>query len=94
MNREGITPASLVGGSIQEQTAQCLKNVKAILLEAGSFLDSVVSATFILVGPDGFIEMDKEWVKWLPKDLPARQSAFLPFQSNGMKISVAVIAEA
>jgi 2-iminobutanoate/2-iminopropanoate deaminase len=38
----------VVGASIQEQTRQCLANVRAILTAAGSGLDKVVSATFIL----------------------------------------------
>ncbi len=84
----------VAGGSIQAQTAQCLKNIEAILQEAGSSLDKVVSATFILGDPDDFTGMNEEWVKWFPKDPPARQGAKLPIQSKGMKISIAVIAEA
>ena len=84
----------VVGITIQEQTAQCLKNIDAILQAAGSSLDQVVSATFILGDPDDFAGMNEEWVKWFPKDPPARQGAKLPIQPKGMKISIAVIAEA
>jgi reactive intermediate/imine deaminase len=38
----------VVGETIQEQTRQCLRNVEAILKAAGSSIDSVVQATFIL----------------------------------------------
>ena len=38
----------VIGTSIQEQTGQCLKNIEAILLAAGSSLDKAVSATWIL----------------------------------------------
>ncbi len=84
----------VVGTTIQEQTAQCLKNIEAILHAAGSSLDKIVSATFILDDPHDFAGMNEEWVKWFPKDPPARQGAKLPIQSKGMKISIAVIAEA
>lgn len=84
----------VVGTTIQEQTAQCLKNIDAILHAADSSLDKVVSATFILGDPNDFAGMNEEWVKWFPKDPPARQGAKLPIQPKGMKISVAVIAEA
>jgi 2-iminobutanoate/2-iminopropanoate deaminase len=84
----------VVGITIQEQTAQCLKNVDAILQAAGSSLDKIVSATFILGDPNDFAGMNEEWMKWFPKDPPARQGAKLPIQPKGMKISVAVIAEA
>lgn len=84
----------VVGLNIQEQTAQCLKNIDAILQAAGSSLDKIVSATFILGDPNDFAGMNEEWLKWFPKDPPARQGAKLPIQSKGMKISIAVIAEA
>ena len=84
----------VVGTTIQEQTAQCLKNIDAILQAAGSSLDRIVCATFILGDPNDFAGMNEEWLKWFPKDPPARQGAKLPIQPKGMKISVAVIAEA
>ena len=84
----------VVGTTIQEQTAQCLKNVEAILLAAGSSLEKVVSATFILGDPNDFAGMNEEWMKWFPKNPPARQGAKLPIQPKGMRISIAVIAEA
>ena len=83
----------VVGLTIQEQTAQCLKNIEAILQATGSSLDKTVSATFILGDPNDFAGMNEEWVKWFPKDPPARQGAKLPIQPKGMKISIAVIAE-
>ena len=88
------TTGEVVGATIQEQTAQCLKNIEAILQAAGSSLDKVVSATFILADPNDFTGMNEEWVKWFPKDPPARQGAKLPIQPKGMKISIAIIAEA
>jgi len=84
----------VVGETIQEQTRQCLRNVEAVLHAAGSSLDKVVSATFILGDAGDFAGMNEEWGKWFPKDPPARQGAKLPIQPKGMKISIAVIAEA
>jgi 2-iminobutanoate/2-iminopropanoate deaminase len=82
------------GESIQAQTGQCLRNVEAILQAAGSTLDKVVSATFILGDENDFAGMNEEWGKWFPEDPPARQGAKLPIRPKGMKISIAVIAEA
>jgi 2-iminobutanoate/2-iminopropanoate deaminase len=89
-------PASgaIVGTTIQEQTAQCLRNIAAILDAAGSSLDNAVSATFILADPADFAGMNEEWVKWFPRDPPARQGAKLPIQVPGLRISIALIAEA
>ena len=83
----------VVGATIQEQTAQCLKNIEAILQAAGCSLEKIVSATFILEDPNDFAGMNEEWLKWFPQDPPARQGAKLPIQSKGIKISIAVIAE-
>jgi 2-iminobutanoate/2-iminopropanoate deaminase len=82
-----------VGETIQEQTAQCFKNIAAILRAAGSSLDQVVTATFIMVNESDFPGMNDEWAKWFPKDSPARQGAKLPISPPGMRISIAVIAE-
>jgi len=84
----------VTGESIQEQTRQCLRNVSAILAAAGSALTKVVSATFILAEESDFAGMNEEWVKWFPSDPPARQGAKLPIRPKGMKVSIAVIAEA
>ena|SRR5258706_11426855 len=84
----------VVGTAIQEQTAQCLRNIEAILQAAGSSLDKAVSATFILGEESDFAGMNEEWGKWFPKDPPARQGAKLPIRPKGMKISIALIAEA
>ena len=84
----------ILGTTIQEQTNQCLKNIQTILEAAGSSMDKVVSATFILAEPDDFMGMNEEWLKWFPNDKPARQGAKLPLQVPGLKLSIAVVAEA
>ena len=84
----------VVGTTIQEQTAQALRNVAAVLAAAGSSLDKAVSATFILAEESDFARMNEEWARWFPKDPPARQGAKLPITPKGIKISIALIAEA
>jgi 2-iminobutanoate/2-iminopropanoate deaminase len=92
----GLDPRTgqLAGPTIQEQTRQCLENVSAVLAAAGSSLDRVVSATFILRDPADFAGMNEEWGRWFPADPPARQGAMLPVDEPGLKVSIAVIAEA
>src|SRR6202167_4954892 len=85
---------TVVGSTIQEQTRQCLKNISAILEEAGSSLDKVVSATVVLADEDDFSGMNEEWLKWFPSAPPARQGAKLPVKVPGLKVSIAAIAEA
>lgn len=90
-----VDPATgqISGPGIQEQTRQCLTNIAAILEEAGSSLDQLVSATVILADEDDFAGMNEEWLRWFPSDPPARQGAKLPVKIPGLKISIAAIAE-
>jgi 2-iminobutanoate/2-iminopropanoate deaminase len=95
----GTSPAdpetgTLVGTTIQEQVRQSLTNVSAILEAAGSSMDRIVSATVVLADEDDFPGMNEEWLRWFPSDPPARQGAKLPVRVPGLKVSIAVIAEA
>jgi len=88
------TTGGFAGTTIQEQTRQCLTNIAAILDAAGSSIDKVASATVILADEDDFAGMNEEWMRWFPVDPPARQGAKLPVKVDGLKVSIAVIAEA
>lgn len=91
-----VDPATgaISGTTIQEQTAQCLSNIRAILEEAGSSMDKIASMTVVLADEDDFAGMNEEWLKWFPSDPPARQGARLPARIPGLKVSIAAIAEA
>jgi 2-iminobutanoate/2-iminopropanoate deaminase len=82
------------GSTVQEQTRQCLTNIQAILEEAGSSLDKVVSVTVVLADEDDFAGMNEEWLRWFPSNPPARQGAKLPARIPGLRVSIAAIAEA
>jgi 2-iminobutanoate/2-iminopropanoate deaminase len=95
----GTAPADpatgqLIEGTVQAQVAQCLRNISAILEAAGSSLDKAVSATLVLADEDDFAGANEEWAKWFPVDPPARQGAKLPVRMPGLKVSIAMIAEA
>lgn len=82
------------GTTIQEQTRQCLTNIAAILEDAGSSLDKIVTVTVILADEEDFAGMNEEWLRWFPSHPPARQGAKLPAKIPGLKVSIAAIAEA
>jgi 2-iminobutanoate/2-iminopropanoate deaminase len=95
----GTAPADpatgqLIEGAIQDQVAQCLRNISAILEAAGSSLDKAVSATVVLADEDDFAGVNEEWLRWFPTNPPARQGAKLPVRVPGLKVSIAMIAEA
>jgi 2-iminobutanoate/2-iminopropanoate deaminase len=95
----GTAPADpdtgqLIAGDAAEQTAQCLRNIAAILAAAGSSPEKAVSATIILAEPEDFAAVNQEWVKWFPTNPPARQGAKLPVAMPGLRVSIAMIAMA
>ena len=83
---------AIVGTTIQEQTAQSLRNISAILEAAGTSLKHAVQTTVILVHEQDFAGLNEEWVKWFPEKPPARQAAKLPISPPGLRVSIAMIA--
>ena len=71
-----------------------MTNIQAILEEAGSSLDKLVSVTVVLADEDDFAGMNEEWLNWFPSNPSARQGAKLPVRVPGLKVSIAAIAEA
>ena len=84
----------IIGRDIASQTRQVLKNIAAILEEAGSSMAKLASVTVVLAEEDDFAGMNEEWLRWFPSDPPARQGAKLPARIPGLKVSIAAIAEA
>ena len=84
----------IVEGTVQQQVAQCLENISAILEAAGSRLDKAISATIVVANEEDFAAINEEWMRWFPIDPPARQGAKMPVRLPGLKVSIAMIAEA
>ena len=85
---------SVVGTTIQEQSRQCLTNIEAILVAAGSSMAKVVNATFFLRDAADFPGMNEEWVQWFPVDPPSRQGARHWADVPELRVAFAVVAEA
>jgi 2-iminobutanoate/2-iminopropanoate deaminase len=84
----------VVGETIEDQTRQALTNLREILEAAGSSIERIASATFVLSNPEDFPGMNVEWSRWFPTNPPARSGAKHPAPAPGLRISIAVIAEA
>ena len=72
-----IDPATgaIVEGGIQAQTEQSLKNLEAILAEAGLTVDNVIKTTVYLADIQDFAAMNEIYAKHFTASFPAR-SAF------------------
>ncbi|MCC8023958.1 MAG: Rid family detoxifying hydrolase [Clostridium sp.] len=61
-----------IGKDIGEQTAYCLKNIEAILREAGSSLKDVVKTNVFLSDLADFDAMNEVYREMMPAPYPAR----------------------
>lgn len=62
----------LVTGGVKAQTAQALKNLKAVLEAAGSSMRSVIKTTVFIKDMNDFSYINEIYAKYFPVDPPAR----------------------
>lgn len=82
----------IISDDILEQTAQCIKNIEAALIEAGSSLKDIVRITYILPDAD---EFEKCWpiLKKAFADIkPAATMISAGLANDKMKIEIEVTA--
>jgi 2-iminobutanoate/2-iminopropanoate deaminase len=83
----------LVGDTVEEQTAQCLKNIQAILEAAGSSLQHVLRCGVFLLDMREFQNMNAAYQRTFGEHRPARttvQVAGLP--GDGLLVEIDAIA--
>ncbi|MBW7812598.1 RidA family protein [Streptococcus thermophilus] len=83
----------IIGETIQEQTEQVLKNVGAILAEAGTDFDHVVKTTCFLSDINDFVPFNEVYATAFKADFPARSAVEVSRLPKDVKIEVEVIAE-
>lgn len=92
-----IDPATgeFVSHVVSEQTEQVLKNLTAVLVEAGTDLSSVVKTTVFLADMNDFVEMNEVYARFFGENKPARatvQAARLPRDAKVEIDCIAVVA--
>lgn len=89
-----INPATgkIVEGGIKEQTHQVLKNVEAILKEAGYSFKDVVKSTCLLSDMDNFAAMNEVYAEFYKEDLPARAAYGVVKLPLGVMVEIETIA--
>lgn len=82
----------IVGTTIQEQTEQVLKNISAILDEAGTDFDHVVKTTCFLSDINDFVPVNEVYATVFKADFPARSAVEVSRLPRDVKIEIEVIA--
>ncbi len=89
-----IDPASgkIVEGGIKEQTEQVMKNINAILDEAGFTFSDVVKSTCLLSSIANFAEMNEIYGKYYSENPPARAAFAVKDLPLGALVEIETIA--
>ncbi|MCB5131861.1 RidA family protein [Streptococcus mutans] len=83
----------VIGITIEEQTQQVLKNISAILTEAGTDFDHIVKTTCFLSNIDDFVPFNEVYATAFKSDFPARSAVEVARLPKDVKIEIEVIAE-
>ncbi|MEA3317728.1 MAG: RidA family protein [Bacteroidota bacterium] len=81
-----------IADNIEEQTKQVLKNVGAILEEAGYSYNDVVKSTCLLSDMDNFKAMNEVYAKFYSENPPARAAYQVVKLPLGVMIEIETIA--
>ncbi|MDM0446394.1 RidA family protein [Clostridium perfringens] len=82
----------VMAGSIEEQTAQSLENIKAILEAAGTSMDKVIKTTVFLSDMNDFVRMNEVYATYFTENQPARSAVEVTKLPKDAKIEIEVIA--
>jgi 2-iminobutanoate/2-iminopropanoate deaminase len=89
----GLKPGDTqISGTIQEQTQQIFRNLKAILEAAGSGLDRIVKTTVFLQNLGDFQGMNEIYATQVGEDRPARSTVEVAALPSGALVEIEAIA--
>jgi len=90
----GIDPETnqVVGGGIEAQTEQVMKNISAVLEAAGSSLANVLKASIFLVDFGDFPAMNDVYASFVGPEFPARATVQIAGLPSGALVEIEVVA--
>ena len=82
----------IVEGDVKAQTAQSLKNVQAILAEAGLDFSHVVKSTVFIKDMNEFAQINEVYAEFFGENKPARACVEVARLPKYVKVEIEVIA--
>lgn len=82
----------LVTGSIEDQTARVLDNLKAVLEAAGLSFNDVVKTTVFLKDMGNFARMNETYAKYFASNPPARSTVEVARLPRDVQVEIEAIA--
>jgi len=89
-----INPATgeLTQSSIKEETEQVMRNLNAVLLEAGFEFTHILKSTIFLSDMELFAEVNEVYGSYFESDFPARETVAVKGLPKGVNVEISVIA--
>ncbi len=90
----GLVPgkAAFSGDDVASQARQVMKNLEAVLKEAGSKFDNVLKCSIFLANMDDFAEVNKIYGSYFTEYPPARETVAVKTLPKNCKVEVSCIA--
>lgn len=90
----GLDPATmnLVGGGVAAETTQAMKNLGAILRQAGCDFGAMVKATIYLADIGDFAAVNEIYASYFPSQPPARAAFAVAALPKGARVEIEAIA--
>lgn len=90
----GILPGdgSFAGDSIKEQTRQVMKNLDAVLKEAGSDFSKVIKCSIFIANMDDFAAVNKIYGEYFEEDPPSRETVAVKTLPKNALVEISCIA--
>jgi 2-iminobutanoate/2-iminopropanoate deaminase len=79
-------------GSIKEETTQVMKNIEALLHEAGAGFEHIVKTTIFLSDMSLFSEVNEVYGSYFSADFPARETVAVKGLPKNVNVEISVTA--
>lgn len=89
-----LDPATgeLVKGTIEEETARAMDNLRAVLTAAGAGFERVVKTTVFLVDLADFTRVNEVYGRAFPQAAPARSTVQVAALPRGARVEIEAVA--
>ena len=84
--------SELRNGNITEEIEQVMKNLNAVLDEAGLTFGNVVKTTIFLKDMNLFVSVNEEYGKYFDSDFPARETVAVKGLPKDVNVEISMIA--
>ncbi len=86
------TSGELNNASLQDETHQCMKNLEAILQEAGLDFSNVIKSTIFITDMKRFAEINEVYGQYFTGDFPARETVQVAALPKFVNVEISMIA--